>query len=192
MFAHGVEDAQMETQTWAIVIFPELAAEQRAMIDRLRAAHDPLATTIAPHITLVFPFEATLSQEDLLTHMRAAVAAIPLFEIVLRGVTGQQDEWLFLNVKRGNDQIIALHDRLHTGLLAPYLSPRYTYTPHLTVGHVAPGERFEAALDEATALTETFDTTVREITAVRVSASDARSEKYALALPSPHPVPKDR
>src|SRR6185437_16315838 len=108
------EGAGMEpqTQTWAIIIFPEFAPEQRALIDRLRAAYDPLASAIAPHITLVFPFEAPLSADGLLTHMRASVATMTPFEIELRGVTGQEDEYLFLNVKRGNDQIIALHDRL--------------------------------------------------------------------------------
>ena len=182
----------METQTWAIVIFPEFAPEQRTAIDRLRDAYDPLAAAIAPHITLVFPFAATLSLDDLLAHMRASVATIPPFEIALRGVTGQEDEWLFLNVKRGNDQIIALHDRLYSGPLAPHLSPRYSYTPHLTVGHLARGERFAAALAAASTLTETFRTTAREITAYHISASGARGEKYGVLLASRHPVLKDR
>ena len=182
----------MEAQTWAIVIFPEFAPEQRAMINRLRDAYDPLAAAIAPHITLVFPFAATHSPDDLLAHMRASVATIPPFEIELRGVTGQDDEWLFLNVKRGNDQIITLHDRLYTGTLAPHFSPRYTYTPHLTVGHLARGERFAAALAAANSLSETLRATAREITAYRISASGARSEKYGVMLASSHPVPKDR
>jgi 2'-5' RNA ligase len=182
----------MEAQTWAIVIFPEFALEQRAMIDRLRDAYDPLAAAIAPHITLVFPFAATLSLDDLLAHMRASVAAMPPFEIELRGVTGQEDEWLFLNVKRGNDEIIALHDRLYTGPLAPHLSPRHTYTPHLTVGHLARGERFAAALSAASSLRETLRATAREISAYRISTSGARGEKYGVALASSHPVPKDR
>lgn len=182
---------EKETQTWAIVIFPEFAPEQRAAIDRVRAAYDPLASAIAPHITLVFPFEATLSADDLLRHIRTSVAGIRPFEVALRGVTGQEDEWLFLNVKRGNDQIIALHDRLYTGPLAPYLSPRYTYTPHLTVGHLIRGEGFVAALDEASRLTETFQTMVRDITSYRISASGGRGEKYSLELPTSNTVPMD-
>ena len=180
-------------QTWAIVTFPEFQPEQRTLIDRLRAAYDPLASAIAPHITLVFPFEAPLSHDDLLTHMRAVaeVAAIAPFEIVLRGVTGQEDEYLFLNVKRGNDQIIALHDRLYTGPLAAYRSPRHTYTPHLTVGRLSTGERFAAALDAASTLTETFHSKVREITACRISASGAVGEKYGVDLPTSNTVPMD-
>jgi 2'-5' RNA ligase len=182
----------MVAQTWAIVIFPEFASEQRAMIDRLRHACDPLAAAIAPHITLVFPFVATLSLDDLLTHMRASVVAIPPFEIELRGVTGQEAEWLFLNDRRGNDQTIALHDHLYTGLLAPRLSPRYTYTPYLTVGHLARGERFAAALATASSLSETLRMTTHEIAAYRISATGTHGEKYGVLIASSHPVPMDR
>ena len=183
----------METpmQTWAIVIFPEFQPEQRTLIDRLRASYDPLASAIAPHVTLVFPFEALLSAGDLLAHMRASVATIAPFAVELRGVTGQEDEYLFLNVKRGNDEIIALHDQLYTGPLAPYRSPRYTYTPHLTVGRLTPGEGFDTALAEASTLTETFQTTIREITGYRISAAGGRGEKYSVQLWSPNTVPMD-
>ncbi|MGE5334714.1 MAG: 2'-5' RNA ligase family protein [Nitrososphaerota archaeon] len=172
----------MEALHWAIVIFPDFAPAQRAIIDRIRAAYDPLAPTIEPHITLVFPFTAQLSTDELLAHMRSSAAIIAPFEITLRGITGEQDEWLFLNVKRGNDPIIALHDQLYSGPLAPYLEPRYTYVPHLTVGHLAPGPRFDAALREVNGQTETFHTTVRAITAYRIAGNERRAEKYSVAL----------
>lgn len=168
--------------TWAVVIFPDFAADQRRVIDQLRAAYDPLASAITPHLTLVFPFTTVLVLDDLLAHVRSAVAPIAPFEIELRGITGHQDEWLFLNVKRGNDQLIALHDRLYTGPLAPYLAPRFTYTPHLTVGHLTPGEPFESALAEAASITETFQTTVREITAYRIAETGDRGERYHVSL----------
>lgn len=177
-------------QTWAIVIFPEFQPEQRALIDRLRAAYDPLASAIAPHITLVFPFEATHSAGDLLAHMRASVTGIAPFGVELRGVTGQDDEYLFLNVKRGNDEIIALHDRLYTGPLVPYRSPRHTYAPHLTVGHLSPGA-FTAALAEASTPVEIFQSTVREITGYHISTSGGRGEKNSVPLWSPNTVPMD-
>lgn len=180
-----------QPRIWAIVIFPEFQPEQRALIDRLRAAYDPLASAIAPHITLVFPFEATLSADDLLAHMRASVATIAPFAVELRGVTGQEDAWLFLNVKRGNDEIIALHDLLYTGPLASYHSPRHTYTPHLTVGHLTRGDEFAAALAEASALRETFQATIREITGYRISDSGGRGEKYPAQLSPSNTVPMD-
>lgn len=172
----------MEALRWAIVIFPDFAPQQRDIIDRIRAAYDPLATTIEPHITLVFPFTAPLSTDELLAHMRSSAATIAPFEITLRGITGEQDQWLFLNVKRGNDPIIALHDQLYSGPLAPYHIPRYTYVPHLTVGHLAPGPHFDAALHEVNSLAETFHTTAREITAYRIAGNERRAEKNSVAL----------
>jgi 2'-5' RNA ligase len=172
----------MASAVWAVVIFPAFPPAQRQAIDRIRAAYDPLAPKIDPHITLVFSFEATITQADLLTHMRQAVELVVSFEIELRSVTGQENAWLFLNVKRGNDQITALHDRLYSGPLAPYYDPRYTYVPHLTVGHVTPGEPFETALRDAVRLTDTFLATVREITAYCISPSGARGEQYHVPL----------
>ncbi|HEY7342721.1 MAG TPA: 2'-5' RNA ligase family protein [Ktedonobacterales bacterium] len=172
----------MESAVWAVVIFPALQPAERQAIDRIRAAYDPLAAVIDPHITLVFPFEKTISPEDLLAHMRQAVELVVSFEIELRSVTGQEGQWLFLNVKRGNDQIIALHDSLYSGPLAPYHQPRFTYAPHLTVGHVAPGEPFETALHDAVSLTATFQTVVREITAYRIAEHGVRGERYSVPL----------
>lgn len=172
----------MEALSWAVVIFPDFAPAQREIIDRIRAAYDPLATTIDPHITLVFPFTAPLPKDVLLAHMRSSAAAIAPFEITLRGITGEQDEWLFLNIKRGNDHIIALHDQLYSGPLAPYLEPRYTYVPHLTVGHLAPGARFDAALRETNSLAETFHTTARAITAYRIAGNEQPGEQYSVVL----------
>lgn len=172
----------MDSAVWAIVIFPAFQPAERQAIDRIRAAYDPLASQIDPHITLVFPFETTIAQADLLAHMQQAVGSVVSFEVELRGVTGQENEWLFLNVKKGNDQIIALHDALYSGPLAPYYQPRYTYTPHLTVGHLTPGESFETALRDAVSLTDTFQATIREITAYRISSDGARGERYHAPL----------
>ena len=42
MCVREVEGGRMETQTWAIVIFPEFALEQRAIIDRFAPFMIPL------------------------------------------------------------------------------------------------------------------------------------------------------
>ena len=92
---------------------------------------------IRPHITLVFPFESTISTEQLTQHMSRAAQALRPFTLHPRGITGYAKEYLFLNVKYGNDQLIVLHDYLYTGLLAPYLTFQETYLPHLTVGRLS-------------------------------------------------------
>ncbi|WIG59295.1 MAG: hypothetical protein OJF49_002042 [Ktedonobacterales bacterium] len=166
--------------TRVIATFPAFASAEE--IERIRRAYDPLADSIPPHITLVFPFTSALSSDELLEHMRHAVAGIPPFPVHLQGVTGHMSEYLFLNVKRGNDELIALHDRLYTGILAPYLLPQFTYTPHLTVGRLASVAAFSAALQDAQSLTVRFEETIHEISLYAVEPDGRRAIEGHVAL----------
>ncbi len=145
----------------AIVVFPQF--DNGAIMDALRHRYDPLAAVIAPHITLVFPFRSDIAPAALWQHIAQAVAGMPPFVVRLHEITGHSDEYLFLNVKRGNDELIALHDRLYTDILAPFLAPEFTFTPHLTIGRLDNHEAFQMALREAHAEQAVFEATVREI-----------------------------
>ncbi len=169
----------------AIVILPEFSdSGQAAEIERLRQAHDPLAGVIPAHITLVFPFESELTVDALESHMRAATKGIRRFPMELREVTGQEGEYLFLNVKRGNDALVALHDRLYTGPLAEHLSPAHTFVPHMTVGRLADAAAFGEALAEArrTTGTKTFTAEARAITLYRPGEEGERAVERVVAL----------
>lgn len=164
----------------AIVIFP--AFERMERIAELRRAYDPLAFAVPPHITLVFPFASDLTTASLAAHVSAAVEGIAPFPVELRGITGDADEYLFLNVKRGNDEIITLHDRLYTGPLAPFLSPRHTFIPHVTVGRLERPAAFAVALAQAGRLGDTFTTVVREVAVYRIGPGEARTVELAMPL----------
>jgi 2'-5' RNA ligase len=159
--------------TRAIVIFPAFA--NAAPIERLRRAYDPLADFIAAHITLVFPFTSAIATEALSAHMRRATRDLAPFEITLREITGHMEEYLFLNVKRGADQFVALHDQLYSGILTRYLAPDQTFTPHLTVGRLPTAERFALALVDARRMTAQFTARVEEIVAYRIGEEGSRA-----------------
>lgn len=156
----------------AIVVFPQF--KNSALIEALRQRYDPLAAMIAPHITLVFPFLSDIAPATLRQHIKQALAETQPFAVRLQEISGHADEYLFLNVKRGNDKLIALHDRLYTGILAPFRAPELTFTPHLTVGRLAEQAAFQAALREARAERAVFETTVRAV-AVHAIAEDGGS-----------------
>lgn len=156
----------------AIVIFPTLA--QTEHIQQVRQNYDPLALLILPHITLVFPFESAISTEDLSAHMNNVARQFQPFSITLQGITGHTNEYLFLNVKRGNDQLIALHDQLYTGLLTPYLTAQETYFPHLTIGRLNNSATFAAALKQVQSITLSFQTKIHEISAYRIQPNGNR------------------
>jgi 2'-5' RNA ligase len=172
-FAATTSDHAFDRITRAIVIFPTLA--DAAPIERLRRAYDPLADFIAPHITLVFPFTSAITTEALAEHMRRATRDCAPFGVTLREVTGHMEEYLFLNVKRGADQLVALHDRLYSGALTRYLAPEHTFTPHLTVGRLPTAERFALALVDARRMAAQFMVSVGEIVAYRIGEEGSRA-----------------
>ncbi len=150
----------------AILVFPKF--EKVHLIQELRQQFDPLAHIIEPHITLVFPFESQLSTEDLQSHLHGAVQGLNPFPILLRGITGSESEYLFLNVKRGNDELIELHDRLYSGVLAHHLLHECTFLPHLTVGRLSSRTSFLNALEIARKVEVGFQTVVAELTVYQV------------------------
>jgi 2'-5' RNA ligase len=150
----------------AIVIFPRF--ENSYHIDHFRSQCDPLSITIEPHITLVFPFESHLSIESLRSHVEQIIQGFKPFPIRLYNITGSEGEYLFLNVKQGNDQIIELHDRLYSGLLAEYLSVENIYVPHLTIGRINNRSAFISALGVAQHMKFIFQTTVEEVAIIRI------------------------
>src|SRR5688572_3227359 len=133
----------------------------------LRRQFDPLAATIAPHITLVFPFEGQATDQEIRRHVHVAVRGLSPFPLVLSGITGSEGTYLFLNVKRGNDSLIDLHDRLYSGRLQPYLSSEHTFIPHVTVGRVSSAERFREALGVASAIDIHIEATVNAVSVYR-------------------------
>lgn len=163
----------------AIVAIPALPAEP---ISKLRRRYDPLTALIPPHLTLVFPFESALSPLELQHHVTAAVAGIAPLPLRLAGITGNECEYLFLNVKRGNDALIELHDRLYTGPLSEYRSIEHTFVPHLTIGRLPNLAAFRQALALAATLDVVVETVVAAITIYRVEADGARPVERCIPL----------
>ena len=129
----------------AVVAVPRIrSVHEWAEVLSARDRLDPLARNIPAHITLVFPFESAISNSALETHLRELVAPSRRFSVVLQGITAYANEYLFLNIKRGNDEVIRLHDVLYSGTLAMHTDRRHTYVPHVTVGRVRPEEVPEA------------------------------------------------
>ena len=133
----------------------------------VRRRHDPLAALVLPHFTLVYPFEAEIDAAALRDHMADALAPFPPFRVVLAGVSGSEGEYLFYDIKQGNDILIAMHDRLYSGPLANYLDRRQAYHPHMTIGHIADSRRWREALDEVAPTAPQTIVTVRSVISYR-------------------------
>ena len=158
----------------AIVLFPKFSNSEA--IQSVRERFDPLAHYIAPHITLVFPFESTLSTEELKAHLRHALAGMKQFAVSLSGVTGDfRDGYLFLNVKQGNDSIIDMHDRLYSDALEPFLLRKVTYCPHISVGRVEESSAFDQALEELGNFQASFKAEIDKVYVENIDSGDQSS-----------------
>jgi len=155
----------------AIVLFPKF--NNIDAIQAVRERFDPLAGYIAPHITLVFPFESALATEELREHMARALKGVKRFSVQLSGVTGDfRDGYLFLNVKRGNDCIIDLHDRLYQGVLEPFLFRKVTYCPHITVGRLEQQTEFDQALEQLAGFSEQFEAEIDRVSVENIDSGE--------------------
>ena len=167
----------------SVIFFPEFC--NMDVIHQIRSVYDPLANCIAPHITLVFPFDSGLMTEELRTHAVNALAGVGKFSVALQGITGDaRDGYLFLNVMQGNDQIIDLHDRLYAGLLSPFLSRRMTYVPHLTVGRLREKEAFEHAAEALATMQDRFEAVIGKVYVERIGEDESSLIEFAVELQS--------
>ena len=164
----------------AIVIFPQF--EQTALIEELRRQFDPLAALVPAHLTLVFPFDSDLPASHLAAHLHHVAHRTPPFDIRLQEITVHEYAYLFLNVKRGNDHLVELHDRLYTGPLAAYRSREQTYLPHLTVGRLDDRPTFRTALHRAQRVTTAFETRVAEMAVYRIDTNGRRTVECVAPL----------
>ncbi|SFB03010.1 2'-5' RNA ligase family protein [Clostridium frigidicarnis] len=146
----------------SIILFPSFYNINT--IKSIREKYDPLANCIAPHITIVFPFDSDISTDELKWHFNEVLKGIKKFSIQLKDFTGDfRDGYLFLNIKKGNDHIIELHDKLYSGILDGFLYRKATYCPHLTVGRLNEQIEFDKAVDELSYYSESFETVIDKI-----------------------------
>lgn len=164
----------------AIHLFPEFTNIE--IIESLRRKYDPLFGLIPPHITLVFPFESDISAQLLQNHVCDVLKGFKPFFIRLQDFTATADQYLFLNVKNGNDQIIELHDRLYSGVLSIHRDPRFSFHPHLTIGKFANEENLLSAIVETTSNKSVFETTVSKIFIEIIDESEHSTIEFVINL----------
>lgn len=138
-------------------------------IQAFRERNDPLSRLIEPHITLVFPFDSELSDEELIEHVETKVVSTNSFQATLYPLPTIDSGYIYFSILLGISQISALHDRLYEGVMAQYLEAR-PYVPHITVGR---GNDVEATLIAEEASTICFSKTfnVNKIQIERIGAN---------------------
>lgn len=150
----------------AIHLFPEF--EGIELIEDIRARFDPLYSKIEPHITLVFPFSSDINTVELEACIREVISGERVFEIELQNICAVESYgyYLYLNINKGREFILNLHNRLYSGQLQrikPDWLETNPYNPHMTVGKLNSRELMTEAEGFCSTLTRSFKSVISRV-----------------------------
>ena len=155
-----------------IMIFPHF--DNMEIIEKIRDQYDSLHNLVNPHITLVFPFEDEISNDQLKNILEECLNDINPFELVLHGFSRQEDKYgnyLYLKVIRGSEKIIKLHDILYSKIWN-IESSRQEYMPHMTVGKFRTVDKMNEAYSNVKDIGNRFETMVKKISVEMVGGNE--------------------
>lgn len=145
------------------MLFPEF--ENIGVIDMMRKKYDPLANLVRPHITLVFPFESDISNDEISDILEKRLYNFKSFILTLQGISKVADSYgnyLFLNIIEGQQEIIDIHNILYENEFSKW-NLGLQYAPHMTIGKLDNENELDYAFDEIKICQEKFSTTVKKI-----------------------------
>ena len=108
-----------------------------------------LAKLVRPHITIAFPFEMDITNDELSMIIAKRFSKIKSFEIEMQGFSKCEDRfgnYLFLNMNKGTEVITQLHNLLYSNEFC-LLDLGIPYIPHMTVGKLNTTTRLNEAYD---------------------------------------------
>ncbi|MBO4496497.1 MAG: 2'-5' RNA ligase family protein [Clostridiales bacterium] len=120
-----------------VLIIPEL--ENVSLIQEIREKYDELADIVPPHITLAFPFDSDITNEELDKKLQKIFSEYTEFSITLSGVSYHYDErvgvyYIYLDVTQGRDTIYEISQKIYRELFNKEVPEKYI--PHITLGSV--------------------------------------------------------
>ncbi len=155
-----------------IMIFPEF--DNIDVINEIRGNYDPLAELVRPHITIVFPFEMDITNDELSVILENRLSDIEAFELELKGFSKCEDRfgnYLFLNVVNGIEIITHLHDLLYSDEFSTF-DLGMTYVPHMTVGKLKTVDELNKAYDAVKDNKTLFKSIVTKISVEMIGEND--------------------
>ncbi|KFM98571.1 2'-5' RNA ligase family protein [Bacillus clarus] len=151
-------------------------------IESIREKHDLLFGFIPPHITIVFPFESTISNDELEAYIMNISRGTRPIEIEFASRISSEGEYLFLEVERGKEQIEELHDRLYTGPLRQFLRTDIPYIPHVTVGRKDSAELAAEIVKDIPSFSENLKCVIERISVERIGENGESIIEFEVLL----------
>ena len=167
----------------AVAWFPRFEGIER--VESFRQRHDPAASLIPAHVTLVFPFPTALTPLQVHVHVQRVASTWPVVPVTFRAVRTEANEFVFLMAQPGAASITALHDKLYTRSLRQHLRPEFPYAPHITLARHADYANLDRARAEAEDLFRgEMPDVMREVTLLSVAPDGRIAPLKSIALNS--------
>lgn len=159
-----------------ILIFPQFTNIEK--IENIRKQYDELYKILPPHITLAFPFESSMSNDELKDRLMQVLKSVEPFEIVMSGVSLHKDEniktnYIFLNIVSGMKEIKILHNEIYEKVLNQKMS--FEYIPHITLG-TTENEQIEFKLNDE------FKTIVTKVSVEKIGKNEESNVLFEVGL----------
>jgi len=150
----------------AVVSYPHISEHDYDWIQAVRADHDIHYEIIPPHFTIVFPYSAR-DEAGFVGHIKQCTKGVKKISFVSRCALVVKDlvseyTYVFLIPDDGFSDIVRLHDRLYTGLLASQLRLDIPFLPHIGIGNAINPQACKSLADDLNrskfSITGTIDT----------------------------------
>ena len=122
-----------------VVAYPELSTTDRELIQAVRKDHNTLYNVIKPHFTIVFSVPH-MSSLDFIAEIKKQIGNTGIIPVTIRCAIINKDSFsdyfdAFLVPDEGFSQVLGLHDKLYSGLLARYHRVDISYIPHMSIAN---------------------------------------------------------
>lgn len=117
----------------SILLIPNL--KNIKLVENIREKYDPLYDKVLPHITLVFPFEASIENHIIIEHIENSLKQVKITNFTLSDFSFFENGYVFWNVTTGRDSLIKMNKELYSDILAPFKHKTIEYNPHITIAN---------------------------------------------------------
>jgi len=137
---------------YLVVAYPNISQKSLNWIQNYRKENDPrFYSMVNPHFTIVFPISA-FSKDDFVAEIKKQTEGLKKIDFEIKISTINQDisggyYHEFLVPDKGYSDIIRLHDKLYSGVLAKHMRLDIDFIPHISIGNADDAQESKRRVD---------------------------------------------
>lgn len=167
-----------------IMIFPRFSKRSRTILQKIRRDFDPLWDKVAPHITLVFPFESSLSKDEIAKIIKESLSGVSRFCIRVSSFERFDTGHVYLKIVDGEECLLTIiRDFYDSEVLSKYRPNFYdVLKPHITVAFFNDKAQMDAAFPIIQQWNVEEEIRIKEIAVEIIGADEFSQIEYRYRL----------